>query len=93
MKIGRLSDREGRGDLTVDIFLWDVGIVVLSGFKLFTPDGGSWWLIGTGVEVVSLRLTHEGPVPTLARPYRNDGELVQGRSKADELLAAFLQGE
>jgi hypothetical protein len=68
-----------------------VGIVVLSGFQLFTPGGGSWWLIATGVEVVSLTLTHEGPVPTLARPYRDNPERVQGRAKADELLAAFLR--
>lgn len=34
-----------------------------------------------------------GLVPTLARPYRDDAELAQGRAKADELFAAFMRAE
>ena len=93
LMVGCLPKGGGRDELTVDTYLWDVGIVVLSGFRLFTPGGGSWWLIATGVEVVSLRLTHEGPTPTLTRPYRDNAELAQGRAKADELFAAFLRAE
>jgi len=89
----RLSEREGEEDLTIDTYLWDVGVVILNNFLLFTPDGDRWWLTGMGVEVVCLRLTHEGPVPTLARPYSDDSELAQGLATASELLNAALRAE
>lgn len=83
--------RSEGGALTVDTYLWDVGVVILNCFHLFTPDGGSWWLVGKGVEVVSLKLTHEGPVPTLTRPYRDETQLTEGLAAAESELRAFLR--
>ncbi len=83
--------RSEGGTLTVDTYLWDVGVVILNHFHLFTPADDSWWLVGRGVEVVSLKLTHEGPVPTLTRPYRNESQLAQGLAAAESELRAFLR--
>lgn len=79
------------GTLTIDTYLWDVGVVILNHFHLFTPADGSWWLVGSGAEVVSLKLTHEGPVPTLALPYRDESQLAQGLAAAERELRAFLR--
>lgn len=89
----RLSESEDGDELTVDTYLWDVGVVILNQFLLFTPSGESWWLVGKGVEVISLKLTHEGPVATLTRPYRDEGELAHGLATASRLLSASLRAE
>ena len=81
--------RSEAGTLTIDTYLWDVGVVILNRFHLFTPNDGTWWLVGKGVEVISLKLTHEGPVPTLTRPYRDEAQLAQGLAAAESELRAF----
>jgi hypothetical protein len=88
-----LSPGEGGNGMTVDTYLWDVGVVILNDFRLFTPNGEAWWLVGSGEEVVSLRLTHEGPIATLIRPYRDEQERVRGLVMASELLGASLRKE
>lgn len=87
----RLSPGEGGDGMTVDTYLWDVGVVILNDFRLFTPKGDAWWLVGSGDEAVSLRLTHEGPVATLVRPYRDEQERVRGLARASKLLEASLR--
>ena len=87
--IGRLS---GRGDgfrLVVDIYLADGGIVALTGYRLVFLEAGQW-LVGGAESPIALQLSREGPIPTLAPPFADEIELVRGKAKADDLLAAFL---
>jgi hypothetical protein len=89
--IGRLS---GRGDslrLVVDIYLADGGIVALTGYRLAFSQDGRKWLVGGANAVVALQLSREGPIPRLAPPFPDEIELVRGKAKADDLLAAFLE--
>jgi len=93
LMVGRLWDRDGVARLVVDAYLWDVGVVVLDNLHLFTPDGLRWWLVGRPEEVMPLRLSDDGPVPTLVPPYRDEKELERGMANADDILAAFLRTE
>jgi hypothetical protein len=87
----RLSPGQGGNGMIVDTYLWDVGVVILNDFHLFTPNGEAWWLVGSGQEIVTLRLTYEGPVATLVRPYRDEQERVRGLAMASELLETSLR--
>ena len=89
--IGRMSGRGAQSDLAVDVYLADGGIVALSGYRLFFADDDQPWLVGKADDVVALRLTREGPVPTLEKPFRDTFELVRGVAKAAELLARSLE--
>lgn len=90
--IGRLSGGGARPSLAVDVYLADGGIVALTDYRLFFPDDDQPWLVGKDDDVVALRLTREGPVPTLAKPFRDTFELVRGVTKAGEFLARHLEG-
>jgi hypothetical protein len=90
--IGRLS---GRGDslrLVVDIYLADGGIVALTEYRLLFSEDGRQWLVGGTSALVALQLSREGPIPTLTPPFADKIEFVRGTAKADDLLAAFLEG-
>ena len=89
--IGRLC---GRGDgfkLEVDIYLADGGIVALTGYRLAFSQDGRQWLVGGAENPVALQLSREGPIPTLAPSFVDEIDLVRGKAKADDLLAAFLE--
>ena len=99
--VARLWDRKPFAELVVSVFLTDAhtgpssgrGVAVLDDLHLFTPDGDRWWLAGRLADPLVLALTKDGPVPTLTKPYENEDELVQGKTRADKLLSAALWGE
>lgn len=89
--IGRLSGRGDGFSLVVDIYLADGGIVALTGYRLVFSEAGGQWLVGGAESPVALQLSREGPIPMLALPFADETELVRGKAKADDLLAAFLE--
>jgi hypothetical protein len=100
--IGRLWDRKPFAELVLTVFLSDAhtgpnsgrGVAALDNeLHLFTPDGDRWWLAGRLEDPLLFALTRDGPVPTLAKPFRNEDELVRGKTSADKLLSAALWGE
>lgn len=91
LMVGRLWDQDGCGRLAVDVYLGDVGVVILDDLHLFTPDGLRWWLVGRPEDMMHLRLSNEGPLPTLVPPYRGEEELERGMANADDILTTFLQ--
>ncbi|HEX8125181.1 MAG TPA: hypothetical protein VF548_06330 [Allosphingosinicella sp.] len=89
--IGRLWEREPFAELTVDTYFADgAGGGALHGLHLWTADHERWWLVGRLSDPLLLALTRDGPVPSLSRPFRDEDELVRGKTKADELLSALL---
>jgi hypothetical protein len=90
--IGRLWRRGERQALLIDVYLADGGIVALTGYRLAFSEDGRRWLVGGAEDPVALRLRPEGPVPTLDPPFADEIELVAAKARADEQLAAFLDG-
>jgi hypothetical protein len=89
--IGRLWEREPFAELTVDTYFADgAGGGALHGLHLWTADHERWWLVGRLSDPLLLALTRDGPVPSLSRPFRDEDELVRGKTNADELLSALL---
>lgn len=90
--IGRLCRRGEKRALLIDVYLADGGIVALTGYRLAFSEDGRRWLVGGAKDPVALRLRPEGPVPTLKPPFADEIELVAAKARADEQLAAFLDG-
>lgn len=90
--IGRLLKRGEQSRLVVDVYLADGGIVALTGYRLAFSENGPRWLVGGSEDAVALRLRPEGPIPTIASPFADEIELATAKAKADEQLAAFLDG-
>jgi hypothetical protein len=90
--IGRLYGRGGKRSLLVDVYLADGGIVALTGYRLAFSEEGRRWLVGGAEGPLALRLRPEGPVPTLEPPFADEIELAAAKARADEQLAAFLDG-
>jgi hypothetical protein len=90
--IGRIRKRGEQSTLVVDVYLADGGIVALTGYRLAFSENGPRWLVGGAEDPVALRLRPEGPVPTTASPFADEIELLAAKAKADEQLAAFLDG-
>lgn len=90
--IGRLCRRGEKQALLIDVYLVDGGIVALTGFRLAFSEDGRRWLVGGAKDPVALRLRPQGPVPTLEPPFADEIELVAAKARADEQLAAFLDG-
>jgi hypothetical protein len=90
--IGRLWEREPFAELTVDTYFADgAGAGNLDNLHLWTSDGGDrFWLAGRFNDPLLLKLTRDGPVPTLSRPFRDEDELACGKTQADQLLSALL---
>ena len=88
--LARLRDPiEGIAEVTFDIALYDTGVVLLNRHSLFTIEGTRWWLAGRPGEVL-LRLTPDGPIPTLTEPWSNARERWAGEAEADSLISAFV---
>jgi hypothetical protein len=89
--IGRIWEREPFAELTVDTYFADgAGAGNLDNLHLWTLDCTSFWLVGRIGDPLLLRLTRDGPVPTLSRPFRDEDELARGKTNADRLLSALL---
>ncbi|HEX8481129.1 MAG TPA: hypothetical protein VF650_04425 [Allosphingosinicella sp.] len=90
--IGRLWEREPFAELTVDTYFADgAGAGNLDNLHLWTSDSGDrFWLAGRLNDPLLLKLTRDGPVPTLSRPFRDEDGLARGKTNADRLLSALL---
>lgn len=95
--LGRVRDPvEGIAELTIDVALYDVGIAILHDLSIYT-DGQKWWLVGRPGDVL-LRLTEEGPIPTMTQPWAHlgtsDADAGRGRwsgiSDAERLFADYI---
>jgi len=89
--IGRLCRRGEKQALLIDVYLFDGGIVALTGYRLAFSQDGQRWLVGGAEDPVALRLRPEGPIPTVSAPFTDEIELVAAKARADEQLAAFLE--
>jgi len=88
----RLRDAaEEIADGTVHLVLLDGGAVFLAGYSLYTPDRRNWWLVDRGGPIL-LRLTPEGPVPTLRAPFADEVERERGVARAGRAFARFVWG-
>jgi hypothetical protein len=89
--IGKLWEREPFIELAVDTYFADgAGAGVLGNLHLWTLDCIAFWLVGRIGDPLLLKLTKDGPVPTLTRPFKDEDELIRGKTNADELLSALL---
>jgi hypothetical protein len=89
--IGKLWEREPFIELTIDTyFAYGAGAGALDNLHLWTLDCIGFWLVGRIGDPLLLRLTKDGPIPTLTRPFKDEDELARGKTNADELLSALL---
>jgi hypothetical protein len=87
----RLRDpAPGFAEILLDVIMVDQGVAILEGLSPVTSDGRRFWLCGRHPGDVHLRLTNDGPVPTLSDPWVEEEDRFSFMSKADELLAAVL---